>query len=465
MNGAFGFLILAAGPCCLGWTAARVLGLCAAAGLAQHAAAVWLLGCLGLGVLAQGALELHLPASVWWLLPFAAAVLLGWLTRRQAGTAPTAASAPPPPPRWWPAFVAAGGLVVVVLAAAALDRPCLEGDEGNIWSLKAKSLLVDWPERFAAAQVYNLHPDYPQLDPLLQAWSYAVLGGVDQTLVANRWLVQGAALALWLLLCAALRRHLPAWAAAGLAAWLLGEPVFHELCRTAYADGMVALGLLAALHGWLQFRSTGDRPMLRFAACGLAFALASKNEPLLYVGCLGFAAALLRPWAPPRSAMAPRAGLRFWLPSLLVVAITMLWNRRHGLHSDLLGHNPTGKSMFVLLAEQWRERVPALLGEAWSAVRSPHHAHAVFGLLVLVAGVRMPGVVRSPLALPTVALLGSWVGLHVVYIGSFLPLRFHLDTSYLRVTFQLLPAALLLLAAHLAVVAPPPPPRDNAATP
>ena len=51
------------------------------------------------------------------------------------------------------------------------------------------------------------------------------------------------------------------------------------------------------------------------------------------------------------------------------------------------------------------------------------------------------------LALPMLALAGAFVGIHVVYVGSFLPLRFHLDTSYARVTFQLLPAALVLGAA------------------
>ncbi|MBL8725514.1 MAG: hypothetical protein JNK49_15840 [Planctomycetes bacterium] len=472
MTGLLGVLVLAAGPLCLGAVAARAIGLRWADGLWHHAAAVWLLGCLGLGALVQLALELHVPPGWWWPLPFAAAALLHASMRLCAVAAadvPGAQAAGRPgrgaSSAGWHAFVLLGAGAVVLLAAGALDRPCLEGDEGNIWSLKAKSLLADWPDAFAAAQVHNLHPDYPQLDPLLQAWTYAVLGGIEQSLVANRWLVQGAALGLWLLLCAALRRQLPAWAAAGFAAVLLGEPVFHDLCRTAYADGMVAFGLLAAVHGFVGWRNSGAQPLLRLASGGLAFALWSKNEPLLYVGCLGLATVLLRLGAGPRPSPGPRARLWWWGPSLLVVATTMLWNRRHGLHSDLLGHNPTGKSMFVLLVEQWRERVPVLLGEAWSAVCSPQHGHAGFAALLLVAVVRLRRLVGGALALPTLALLGSWVGLHVVYVGSFLPLRFHLDTSYLRVTFQLLPAALFLLAAQLGAVAPRPAPRDTAVAP
>ena len=51
------------------------------------------------------------------------------------------------------------------------------------------------------------------------------------------------------------------------------------------------------------------------------------------------------------------------------------------------------------------------------------------------------------LAIPTLALIGAYTGLHVVYVGSFLELRMHLDTSYLRVLFQLVPVTLVLLAA------------------
>jgi hypothetical protein len=135
------------------------------------------------------------------------------------------------------------------------------------------------------------------------------------------------------------------------------------------------------------------------------------------------------------------------LPAALVVASTMLWNRRFGLRSDLLGANPSGKSMFALMAEQWPVRVPAMAAEAASVAMSTAHAHVVFALLLLGALLRGRRILPTGLAVPLLALYGGFVGLHVVYVGSFLPLRFHLDTSYTRVTFQLLPAAIVLLAA------------------
>ena len=51
------------------------------------------------------------------------------------------------------------------------------------------------------------------------------------------------------------------------------------------------------------------------------------------------------------------------------------------------------------------------------------------------------------LRVPGLALLLALAGVHLVYIGSFLELEFHLATSYTRVLFQLLPAALSWLAA------------------
>jgi len=47
------------------------------------------------------------------------------------------------------------------------------------------------------------------------------------------------------------------------------------------------------------------------------------------------------------------------------------------------------------------------------------------------------------------ALLLAFLGVHAVYVGSFLELKFHLDTSYRRVLFQLVPAALVWFGALL----------------
>ncbi|MBM4063071.1 MAG: hypothetical protein FJ265_18540 [Planctomycetes bacterium] len=406
----------------------------------------WLAGCLLLGAAVQLGLELRVPPASFWTLPLGLAVLLGAVALRRRPAAPGARA---PAGAGFTAFVVAGALWCLLFAASGMDRPCIEGDEGNIWSLKAKSLLVDWPDGFALAQVHNLHPDYPQLNPLLQAWTFALLGGPDSVHFENRWLVQLAGVALFVALAAALRRRLPALPAAALAALLPLSPVFQELLRTAYADGMVALGLVVALDGFLRWREHGDRRALWLAGLGLAFAAWSKNETMLYLASAAAAALLLRAFGRLRPTLRDLAPLA---PLALVVANTTLWNGRFGLHSDLFGANPTGKSMFVLMAQQWQERVPALAAEFAAAVTSPAQAHVVFGLLLLGALLRPRRASGPPLALPFLALFGGLLGLHVVYVGSFLPLRFHLDTSYLRVTFQLLPAALVLLAALLADV-------------
>lgn len=443
----FAFAVLA--PAALGALSLRLLGLRWREDPIGNVAGAWACGCLAVGICTQAALEVGLPPRWWWSAPVVAAGLLAWAASRRAAAA-TSPMPAAPPGRGFTVFVVAGVLLCLLFAVAGSDRPCIEGDEGNIWSLKAKSLLVDWPAGFAAAQVHNLHPDYPQLNPLLQAFTYACTGAgtaaPDFVHFENRWLVQLCDVALFVAVAAACRRRLAALPAGLLASLLLFEPEFQNLCRTAYADGMVALGLVVAVDGFLRWRDTGDRRAGWLAGFGLAFALWSKNETMLYLASAGAAAVLLR-------VLAPRSGDRRWrdfamlLPAALVVADTAVWNRRFGLQSDLLGANPSGKSMFALMAEQWPVRVPAMASEALAVVASPDHAHVVFALLLAGAVLQIRRVLRAGLALPVLALFGGFLGLHVVYVGSFLPLRFHLDTSYTRVTFQLLPAALVLLAA------------------
>lgn len=441
-------------PAGLGVLLLRVLGFRWRDDQIAHAAWAWMGGCLLLGACTQAALELRLPPGYWWCAPLVAASLLAWAGRRRA---PVPAGTPAPD-RAFAAFVVVGLSSCLLFAAAGMDRPCIEGDEGNIWSLKAKSLLVDWPAGFGAAQVHNLHPDYPQLNPLLQAFVYACAGAgpaaPEFVQFENRWLVQLCDVALFVAVAAACRRSLPALPAALLAALLLFEPEFQNLCRTAYADGMVALGLVVAVDAWLRWCDGGERRYGWLAGLGLAFALWSKNETMLYLASTGFAAGLVRLLALRTAPAGPRRfrDLAMLLPAALVVVDTALWNRRFGLQSDLLGANPSGKSMFALMAEQWPVRVPAMAAEAFTVVTSLDHAHVVFALLLVGAMLSGRRLRQTGLPMPLLAWFGGWLGLHVVYVGSFLPLRFHLDTSYTRVTFQLLPATIVLLAALASAV-------------
>jgi hypothetical protein len=234
--------------------------------------------------------------------------------------------------------------------------------------------------------------------------------------------------------------------AALLASLVLLEPEFQSLCTNAYADGMVALGLLVAVDGWLRWRDGGDRRHGWLAGLGLAFALWSKNEPMLYLAAAALAALLVRGWTRPLAGGLATRNLVLLLPAAAVVATTTLWNRMFGLRSDLFGANPTGKSMFTLLGEQGLERLPTVAWEAVSLCVSTSHAHVAFVLVLVGAALRPGRAFGARLALPVLALGGAFVGLHVVYLGSFLPLQFHLATSYARVLFQVVPVALVLLA-------------------
>ena len=448
------FLLVLLLPAVLGAFSLRALGVRWREDRIAWPAWAWLLGCLALGVCTQVALELQIPHGSWWLLPTVAMFGLAAVVRRRqvAAREPTSVLAAAPGDRAFIAFVLLGAGFCVLLALAGMDRPCIEGDEGNIWSLKAKSLLVDWPDAFAAAQVHNLHPDYPQLNPLLQAWTYAMTGVPDFVQFENRWLVQWCDVALFVAVAAALRKRLSALPAALLASLLLFEPEFHSLCRTAYADGMLALGLVVATDAFLRWRTEGERRYGWIAGFALAFALWSKNETMLYVGCAGLATLLTRIWVRPERGSWSARNLVLWIPVVCVILNTALWNRRFGMKSDLLGANPTGKSMFALMAEQWPERVPAMFWEAVHGLTSLANAHVVFALAMLAMVMVPRQALGRHLSMPLLALLGAFAGIHVVYVGSFLPLRFHLDTSYLRVTFQLLPALLVVLAAIVSLV-------------
>jgi len=441
--------LVVAGPLGLGVLLFRGLGLRCVDAVAYWAW-IWIAGCLAFGAAMQVGIELGAPRVTAWVVGSAGLLYLISLVFRRRKREPRLRSPEASPVgSWFGAFVWLGAVWCLWFAIAGADRPCIEGDEGNIWSLKAKSLLCDWPDLFASAQVYNLHPDYPQLNPLLQAWTYCLsseLLFLPFPQFANRCLVQGCDVALFLAVAGALRHRLPALPAAVLSSLLLLEPEFHGLLRTAYADGMVALGLVVAVDGYLRYRERNDRRYAWLAGLGLAFALWSKNETMLYLAAALPAAVIARLFARERQPLAPRAFLPL-LPALAVIANHTVWNWRFGMKSDLLGANPTGKSMFTLMAEQWTERVPAMAAEAVRVAASLQHAHVVFVLLVLGMFLVPRLALRGPAALPLLALPIGWIGIHVVYVGSFLPLRFHLDTSYARVTFQLVPAAIVLLGA------------------
>lgn len=435
-------------PLLLGVLALRAIGFGPDRDRLSFCGLVWPAGCLVLGWSLHAMLLLRIEPRFWWVVPlFAALALLLLPSQRGAACVPPGTAAPRAGP-WFFGFVLVGAACVLVQVIAGASRPCVEGDEGNIWGLQGKSLLVDYfTGDYAAAQRFNLHPDYPLLNPLLQAWVQSQHGRL--LYFTNRLPIQLCALSSWLLLCAALRHRLPGWCAALLAATVLLSEPFRSSSRTAYADGMVALGVLIAGDAWLRAKQGGGPVWHRVAALGAAFALWSKNEAMLYAAAAAAAAAIA-------SAVASRRGRREAMPwrSLAwlllpfgTLALQWAWNARFGLQNDLLGANESGRSMFALLLEHGPERLPVVLEVATAAMTSLMEPHAVF-LVLLLAPLCWPRVALQGALLPlTLTLLLSLCGLHLVYLGTHLDLPHHLLTSYLRVTWQLVPATLVWFAA------------------
>lgn len=409
---------------------------------------IWPAGCFALGASLFLFLLFQVEPWLWWIAPLFAALATGLLAARVRG-GPLRNEVRVPRPRLHVGFL----LLVLVLAGwclvhmvAGASRPLIDGDEGNIWSLKAKSLIVDWYRgEFESAQKWNLHPDYPLLNPLLQAWVHSQFGRIEH--FAARFLVQGCVLSLLLATAAALRARLSGLHAGLLLLLLPFSAKFSQMLFTAYADGMVALGVLMVVDGLLRWRSEGRPAWLWLAAIGAAFAAWSKNEAVLYLLAATLATVLQLFVHRSERRGIFTTSLLCIVPPLAVIAAQALWNRRFGLHSDLLGANPTGKTMLELVGQQFVERAPEVGQRAASTMLLSPEPHAIF-LVLLLAPVLWRRATLSRQLFPFwFGMLAAVVGMHLVYVGSFLPLQFHLDTSYLRVLFQLVPATMVWCAA------------------
>ena len=142
------------------------------------------------------------------------------------------------------------------VATARNALPILAGDEGNIWTAKAKVLHVAidsiGPAFREEASLFVQHPDYPLLNPLLQLGVFEIAGRL--TAADSRLPIQAVMLALIVLTASSLRRHVrPAVAAAMLLA-LFTTDMSRFLTGSAYADNLVMFGTLAAVDAWSRFR-------------------------------------------------------------------------------------------------------------------------------------------------------------------------------------------------------------------
>jgi len=87
-----------------------------------------------------------------------------------------------------------------------------------------------------------------------------------------------------------------------------------------------------------------------------------------------------------------------------------------------------------------------------SALFNPKRLHFALALPLLTLLFLRRAALSRALFAPTLMLFGAVVALHLIYIGSYLVLSFHLATSQLRVMFQLVPSALVWAAATARVV-------------
>jgi len=341
-----------------------------------------------------------------------------------------------------------------ILAFAALKllgstaRPILDTDEASIWALKAKVLFLhpmssqafgDWIHDAEQAE-------YPLMDPLIQAWSYAVHGSIGY--FNSRLGIQLFFVAILLILFQAMRRCVPGWAAAGLSLLLVTDKVFLTYFGLGHADVLVAAGGLLVLDSWLRYRENPSRAWIGLASCGLAIMVWSKPEGTLY-----FLAIATAVWITQGRLLRGSWGKIGFvvLPALCLLAFGILQNASLGLANHLMF--PEGASFLGLFTSQFTDRVPRIASYFVAGLVIDSGSRVLTGIFLaslLFSETRRNEALKAPTLAIGIALFGT----HAVYVGSYLDLDWHLEHSYRRVMLQLTPAACLwfaLLSKELAI--------------
>lgn len=348
------------------------------------------------------------------------------------------------------------------------------GDEGNIWSGKAKAImqagglsdalrpaLVD---HFQEPTAYLCHTDYPPLNPMIQLLVFAWHGEI--THYQNRVPIQLQALALLLIVAASLRRIARPWVASLAVLLFASTGLVAEVFRYAAADAMVALGLLAAVDAFGRLHGSGatSAASLRHgfvAAAALGYLVWSKNEGWMLALVLLFAGACTAAarwsdrsarWGIPGARIGAAACFAF-LPAVLLVGAQLAFNARYGLRNDLTA--PTdGPPLWSRIFDQACEHAPWIGHYTWTyCVQRPEVTQWIFVLLLLVAALFPLRLVRrAPLA--TFSLAGAILGFFLVYLGTPQDIEWHVSTSMERLLMQLLPLATLVLVSGVTAVFP-----------
>ena len=386
---------------------------------------------------AAGAVSLHLLlaaatlAGVAWSATSVAAALalaaLGWAARARFRLERFA----PARPGGWDALAAGAGAGVVLLGAAGwLTQP----DFYYHWGLKARRFLeIGGADYYflAAPSSWRLHPDYPLLAPELLLLPSLGRGGFDEAAAL-------AMAALWIVLVPiALGRAL---AAAGLAAGevargravvalaLAGFTVGYGLVGAA--DPLIALALALALPPLVARERTAGGAWELGLAAALAASAKIEGVPL--------AALLVGLDLVVRSARERRfVGLahlaRTALPAALAVAPWLALARAYRLFLETnAGAFDAGRSAEILRA---------------LAATALHPDWALFPLALLA----LPWLARRGDLRPAALVLLGQLGLYLaVYWTGPVDTRFYVLSTFPRLLFHLVPAALALAAIALA---------------
>ena len=485
-------------PIALGWSVVSLAGLRRRDdGLAYFG---WVLAAGGLGtalvvllwLLLGGAPGESLVGSV-----FAVSLALcgaAWIRRVRGGSAPPVEGTPSrfgTAPGWQRAaylLVVAG---VIGLAgqsvSSGLATAVARGDDAIIWTHKARLItdgeglgpgfvqlaaeadrpegywapLDDWLERKRPeleagtlpqphiARTYHL--DYPLLNPALQVYAFSACGAVVPW--QSQLPILLGTVALLLVLAGALARVTNPLVAGGLLTMLFALHETRDALTFAYADGLVALGLLLAADGLRRARCSGRGGFLVLAAIGLALLVWSKHEGLMHALALVGGCAVLRvvPWRRLVAVVAPAAA---------IVVVTWWLNARFGFGNDVA----SGGSLQVA-------RLPEVLTffatQLWSVGLFAQDAfglngHGLVPVFVALVVLTPRESLRGWSGAVALALVAIAAGEILVYLATPHDVTWHLSTSARRLAWQSLPLTALWIGAWSGRVSPGRPIPDRA---
>lgn len=338
------------------------------------------------------------------------------------------------------------GLVWVWLLAAQVTTPLTSVDGSAIWMYKAKAFYLNGSLNLTDLAAYA-HLDYPVAYPLMVAGFYMLGAGLNESLAFG---ITGLfALAGMSLLYGYARRRLPAPVCAALSLLLVSlSPVFGLIYATDFmglADFQVGVAFLffgVSYSLWLETKEDGPTYLgLTLLAGTLAASLKNEGITFLLLGLLAIGLGLFLKRGQWRLYLADR---RLWVGLGIMIIAVGGWNlftRLNGYTTDLAG--AFSASRFFEEVPKRSASIAELLGERFR----PDGAYLLLGLLPLFSAFALlarPNR-RSLLILILLALLIGQAGFYLlIYVVTPLPLEFHINTTWSRLTAQLVPLNLLI---------------------